>query len=975
MRIKACLTASSAALLLTVSGFVPVASAAEQEIETMVVTGSRIARDTFTTPAPVTVLTSEEMAAVGATNVGEFLSRIPQTVTAFNTSNNVFAAGSSGLQTQALRNLGSQRTLTLVNGKRFVSGQTPSVGYAVDLNQIPTSLVERIEIKTGGTSAIYGSDAIAGVINIILKDDFEGVEFTVQGSSPEDGDRSRYDLDLTLGSNFDRGNAWVHVGYSKDEGLSGLDRDISDRDLAYYTREALDAIGQPDIAAGENWLGSSFPPAGRMGDYLGDGTPFRSGLADQANSDRFNRASFRDIASPLERRQAAAGITYELMDNLTANILVNYSQTEIDTTYEPFPLDLNDSIWDIAKGGTGGMDVATGPMIPELLRTNLLADGVTNLNELGVNNTARRLTEFSGRGSDIDRRTIRFEGDVTYQFDNGFAAELWGTWGQTKADQQNNSGINAERAALALDVEVDPNDPTGNTLRCIDEDARQRGCAPFNVFGANTVSDAAVEYLSLNTQTDQKVEQAIIGLNLTGDMYFLPELPGGMIAFAAGVEYREEKGSETPDASVQAGVTTSNRILATDGQWDVTEGYMEVSVPVLTRLTLEGAYRYGDYSTVGGQDNWSLGFDAPVTDWARFRGTYSNAVRAPNVSDLFRGAGETFVNAQDICDGTTAASTGNAADNCRSVPAIADRIAADGVFALTQVEKQSTGGFNGGNPDANEETADTWTLGIVLTPTWEPLSNLQLAVDYYDIELSDVLTLPLRSDVVTNCYSVDPGAFDQDCPGSVPTGLQTLRNPNTGALLEINRSFLNQEDWTTKGVDIELSYSTDVADWWSSVGGVLSFNVLWNYLDEFEIKDNTTGSVNDEAGEILYPENRVYAGVTYTRDTWNLNWTVSWIDQAVDSNTPEETNENSGLLGEPLPDSANTCASRAYHTLSASYNPMEAIELFGGIRNLTDTDPCALTQFSKYGNTGTNTAAEMYDLTGRDYYIGFRTRF
>ena len=453
-------------------------------------------------------------------------------------------------------------------------------------------------------------------------------------------------------------------------------------------------------------------------------------------------------------------------------------------------------------------------------------------------------------------------------------------------------------------------------------------------------------------------------------MYFLPDLPGGTVAFATGVEYREEKGSEIPDAAVQAGVTTSNRILPTDGDWDVTEGYLEISAPIMEWLTIDGAVRYGDYSTVGGQTNWSLGFDAPITDWARFRGTYSDAVRAPNVSDLFSGAGENFATVTDVCDGTTNATTGVAAENCRSVPAIQQRIDDTGSFTLTQVEKQATGGFDGGNPDADEETADTWTLGFVLTPTWEPLRNLQVAVDYYDIELNDVLALTLRSDVVTNCYSVDPGVFDADCPGSVPGGVQTLRNPNTGALLEVNRSLNNQEDWTTKGVDVELSWSTDVGDWWSSVGGTLSFNVLWNYLDEFEIKDKATGAVNDEAGEIEYPDNRIYAGVTYTRDTWNMNWTISWIDQAVDSNTPDDGNENGAVIF-TLPDSANTCASRAYHTLSASYNPVESIELFAGVRNLTDEDPCVLGQITKYGNTGLNTNGAMYDLTGRDYYFGF----
>ncbi|NOX49898.1 MAG: TonB-dependent receptor, partial [Gammaproteobacteria bacterium] len=609
-------------LLLSTASFSQVAVAeAEATIEEVVVTGSRIARDTFTSTAPLTVLDAGEISAVGATNVGEFLSRIPQSIAASNSSNNVFASTASGLQLTSLRNLGSQRTLTLVNGKRFVSGITPSSGYAVDMNAIPAALIERIEIKTGATSAIYGSDAVAGVVNLIMKEDFEGIEIKVQSNQPEQGNRERYDIDIAMGSNFDNGNAWIAFGYSDDKGISASERDFSDTDLAYYTRGALDALGFPNRAPGDYWLGSSFPPGGRFGGFQGDGTPFRSGLADRPNSDRFNRANFRDLASPTERKYAAAGMTYSISDQLEAKVMVNYNQTEIQTTFEPFPLDLVSDIWDIPKGGTGGLDIATSPLLPALLRTNLLAAGLTNLNELAANTSSRRLVEFQGRGSGIDRRTFAIQSDLTYSFDNGTALELFASWGQTTANQQNNSGINAERTALALDVEV-----FDGAMRCVSEEARRFGCVPFNPFGVNTISAGAVEYVGLNTQTDQRVEQLVFGATLVGDMHFAPELPGGAIGYAVGFERRVEKGSETPDAAVQSGVTTSNKLAATAGRFDVDEFFGEVSLPVFDNFTVDAAYRVGDYSTVGKQSNWSVGLDWRVAEWARLRGTFSNAV-------------------------------------------------------------------------------------------------------------------------------------------------------------------------------------------------------------------------------------------------------------------------------------------------------------------------------------------------------------
>jgi outer membrane receptor protein involved in Fe transport len=946
------------------------AQSGETELEEVVVTGSRIPRDTFTTAAPLTVLDSVEIAAVGTTNIGEYLQNIPQTIAAINNSNSVFSNNSSALQTTALRNLGAERTLVLVNGKRFVSGQSPGDGYGVDLNAIPVPLIERVEIKTGGTSAIYGSDAIAGVVNFILKDDFEGVEVNLQTNQPQDGDRTRGEANITMGSNFDKGNAWVSVGYSSDSGLTAQDRDFSNTDLAYYGVEALEILGISG-APGDYWLGSSFPPGARMGSYNGDGTPFRSGLADRENSDRFNRALYRDLASPVDRTYGAAGIHYDITENVKAHTLITYNQTEIDTTFEPFPLDLVGDIWDIPKGGTGGLDVATSPLLPELLRTNLLADGITNLNQLAANTTSRRLVEFEGRGSNIDRRTFRMETGIEVEFSNGMWGELYGVWGQTKADQQVNSGINAERAVLALDAEVDPNDPTGQTLRCVSEEARRFGCSPFNVFGEGTISPEAVAYLALNTQTDQLVEQTVVGATLTGDIGGF-ELPGGAMAFAVGAEYREETGSEIPDAAVQAGVTTSNKILPTGGSYDVSEIFGELRVPIIKQLELSAAARWGDYSTVGEQTNFSLGIDAPITEWIRLRGTYSDAVRAPNVSDLFSGAGETFASVQDACDGVTNATAGNVGTNCRSVPAIQDRIDATGAFTLTQVERQSTGGFNSGNPLAGEETADTYTAGFVLTPRGGFLENFQLAVDYYSIELEGVLALPLRSDVVTNCYAVDPGVFDPTCPGPVQNGVQTLRDPATGVLIEVNRSLNNQENWNTSGIDVEIDYFAEIGP------GGLGVNLLWNMISEFDVIDNVTGTVNDEAGEILYPDNRAYLSVNYTMDRWGFYWTTAWIDAAVDSNTPELTNENSDTFGFPLvgPNAGgNECSAYGLHSVSASFNATDSLLFSLGIRNVLDEDPCALTQISKYGNTGTNTAAELYDVTGRDFYLTVRARF
>jgi outer membrane receptor protein involved in Fe transport len=953
--------ASAISLAVTVMG--PAALHAQEEgaapLEEVFVTGSRIARSTFTTQAPVTVITSDSINAVGATNVGEFLARMPQTVSEINASNEVFSNTASGLQLTALRNLGSERTLVLVNGRRFVSGLSPGAGYAVDLNAIPTALVERIEILTGGTSAVYGSDAVAGVVNIITKKDFEGVELDVQASVPEDPDRYKQTVSLSLGGNWDRGNAYISMNYDNDDGIDADDHFLG-TDIAYYDAVAVDALGL-DGGPRWDWLGSSFPPSGRFGGYQGDGSDFRSGLADQANSDRFNRGGFRDLVSPTERKMFAGGGTFEFSDQVSLSMEANYSLVEVETTFEPFPLDLNDNIWDIDRGGTGGLDVATNPLLDgNPLRQRLLDDGITNLNQLGLNNTARRTVEFGPRGSDIDRKTARVAVELNIDFDNDWNLNTFATWGETDTDQQTNSGINRERAALALDVVRDEN----GEIVCRSEAAVLQGCAPFDIFGANTISQEAVDYLAIAQSLQSTVEQYVIGTTLSGDTGF--ELGAGPIGFAVGIEYRDERGSETPDAAQQAGITTSNKILATDGQYDVTEGFAEVRVPLHELLTLEGAYRYGDYSTVDGIDSWKIGADSQIIEDIRLRGTISSSVRAPNVADLFAGAGETFATFTDVCDGTTNAGNDNISVNCRSVPAIQQRIDETGAFTLTQVEKQSTGGFQSGNPDVKEETADSWTVGMVLTPRFA--ENLQVAIDWYDIEIDDAITIVDRGTVVERCYNVSPSVFDPECDG------RTIRDPRAGALTQVNSGTSNEEKIYTSGLDVELSYFLELGDVTSWARGFLGVNVLYNYLDEYKIEAIADGTEDDETGEIEYPEHRANVEFTYGLNDLTVNWRMAFIDQSVDSNTPEEFNENSGVF-DVLDDSANTCAARVYHDIRGNWDFTESISAYVGVNNLLDQDPCILGQLTQYGSVGTNTNASMYDVTGREYYAGIKMRF
>tara|TARA_R110002072_G_scaffold59158_5_gene150773 strand:+ start:48310 stop:51189 length:2880 start_codon:yes stop_codon:yes gene_type:complete len=917
-------------------------------LEEVVVTGSRIRRSNADSPTPMTVIGSNEIKGIGTTNIGELLEKLPSSIAASNQSNSTFSTTSSGLVTNALRNLNQERTLTLINGKRFVSGFNPGSGYAVDMSTIPTAMVDRIEIITGGASAVYGSDAIAGVVNIILKDDYEGVSMNVRTGVSAESDREQTDIDIAIGGNFDRGNAWMTFGYSDEEGIHARDRSFSDTDII-----EADTTGD-GFSDDYVYLGSSFPPVGRFGGFLGNGQPFRSGIGDQANSDRFNRASSRQLLIPIERRYAAGGISYEINDDLSIKMMLGYNETATSSDIEPVPLDLNTNIFNTDVGQTGNYDIATSLVMPELLKQNLLASGAVDLTDLGNNVTARRLVEFGDRGGRADRTTIYGNLDLDYQINDDWAVNAYASWGSNKTTLVSNGNFNVERARQALDVEL-----VNGVVQCVDASARQAGCVPFNPFGLGTIDAAQVAYLSAATTFDAEVEQTVFGVNASGETPL--ELPGGRVGVAGGIEYRREEGNESPSGLVQSGIISGNAIAATGGEYDVTDYYVEARFPIIDQFIIEAAVRVGDYSTVGDLSTWKVGFDAPVLDWLRFRGTISESVRAPNITDLFAGAGETFASVPDICAGVTATSTNSptADANCRSIAPIAARIAATGAFTLTQVETQSTGGRVGGNPNVQEETAESFTIGAVIDVPM--VEGLVVAIDWYDIEIEDAIAITTRGNIVRRCFEVAASAFDPTCGGLV------VRD-SVGALVSVDSGSSNENNINTAGLDLDVSYNTELSDMNSSLRGNLNLSLLYNYIDEWELIGIESGIVDDRLGEILQPEHRWNLTAIYQLDDLSVTWRTRYWDEVVDSNTP--TLDTFGIDTNGFGKDINTKDAIFYHDLSAGYDVTDTINVYFGINNLFDEDPETLAQGSNYGGTGINTAGEAYDVIGRRYYAG-----
>ncbi|ABN61147.1 TonB-dependent receptor [Shewanella baltica] len=910
------------------------AFAAEEDgskVERIEVTGSRIKRTDMETTVPITVLSREDIAQTGAINVADILNSSPVTIAGSDQSNSAFTTSTVGLNTTSLRNLGDSRTLVLVNGRRFVSGVDPSSGYAVDLNAIPTSMIERIEILKSASSAIYGSDAVAGVVNIITRKDFDGVEVNAQTGISGESDRKTKTVSVTSGKTWSGGNAWISLGYDDDEGIKATDRDFSKQDLAILLDDDGNEYAGP--------VNSSFPPQGRIGKYNGDGTLY------SGTTGSFNRASYRQLVTPLERKYAAAGLTMELAENVSMFTELNWNTTKTkDSTIEPTPLDVVNDVWLKNRNGKGGMDI-NSPLIPDALRNALIADGITNLNQTSF---VRRLVEFGARSTDLERDTVRIATGVDWAIDDTWTSQTYLTWGRTDQSQDNGGQVNKERAALALDVIKDAN----GDLVCASELARLQGCVPLDMFGAGTVSDAAVKYIESPAKANGQAEQFVLGSSVTGSLPVA--LPGGDIGVAMGLEYREERGVYSPGDLAQTGASSTNQSDPTDGKLYSKDVYVEAILPVLENLEFDLAARYADHSITGGDWTWNAGLQYTPFESFKVRASAATAIRTPNISDLFGGRGETFGNVADPCDGVTAATTGNAAANCRAIQAVSDRIAADGAFTLTQAERQGTGGTQGGNPDVKAETADTWSAGII----WQIVDDLAFTLDYYDISVKDAISTTSRTTVLNRCFDVDASQFSQNCNGAA------IRDQK-GALIEVHSGTSNENNIDTSGIDAEFNYTTDLGP------GSFKAQLVWNYTNEYVVTGILSGEAIDYVGDVTHPEHRANLNLSYALDEMSFAWRMRYWDSVVDSVDESNGNFTDGASLTTF----NDIDAVIYHDVNASYTFANGWEAMVGVRNLFDKQPPLLPQGTNSGATGINTASEAYDVTGRYFYAGVTAKF
>jgi iron complex outermembrane recepter protein len=929
--------------------------------EMLVVTGSRIVRPEIEYSAPVQSLTAANIEASGDINITEFLLDSPALVGSLgnqrNSGSNTFF-GSVGIGLLDLRNLGTQRTLVLVNGRRHVNAYPGE--NSVDVNTIPVDLIDRVDILTGGVSAIYGADGVTGVVNFVMKRNFEGLRARMQAGISERGDAGNRFASVLFGKNFadGRGNVTVSYEYSKQDRFNERERDyLGDPSRNFQLlRDPADFPDSPtrfDRALFNNVSWADSAPNGAVDldfdgvpDFEGSGRVYdggqplsgSGGRAINSTSNTPTAGYFGDLAPGLQRHNVNVLTSFEVSPAVRFFAEGKYVRSDAVSFGQPsfdfFTLLADDNAYVNQRFGEAA------PFGALVTRDNF---------DLGVSQeTAKRDTYRAVIGMDGTLSSGERSGNLRY--------EISYVYGRADATTINANSRVQDRYFAAIDAVVDPrngqitcriNLPGQTTISGTNADLiadfglpnyvgapvsfRPGECVPLNILGEGVRSDAAQRFAMVNDVTRQNSEQHVLSGSLAGDLGFLFSLPGGPVAFAVGGEYRRESTKSTPGAFRQQGFYEGGAaILTSGGAFDVKEVFGEINVPLLAgvplaeRLSFGGAIRYSDYSTIGTTLTWQLnGTYAPIKDIA-FRATYSSAVRAPNITELFSPPQGTFLFLDDPCDPTfLAEGTTFRAANCNAALAAAGLTPAQILaFSPATDAQQSTSqpGLTGGNPNLRAETAKTWTAGVVLRPRF--IEGLSFTADWYDIKLQNAINTPDVNEVFKLCVDA-PNLNNAFCNSFE-------RAPGTGFLRNFVVSAQNVAAFTTSGLEVSLNYLLQPK--WKH--GTFNLRLVGGYLNDLTFLATIGGVPEQQRNRSFRPNYVGNMDLTWQNGPLSINYGLAWQGKTQRFTTIQ-------LNAQPdLVDPRYFFRKERWeHDISASYQVANKFTLFGGVNNFTNQQP------------------------------------
>jgi iron complex outermembrane recepter protein len=934
--------------------------------ERVEITGSRIKSLSEEGASPVSTITSADIKLDGNRNVESIVNNLPQ---AFAAQGATVSNGSSGTATVNLRNLGSNRSLVLVNGRRMPMGSPTDV--APDLNQIPAALIRRVEVLTGGASAVYGSDAVAGVVNFILDDKFQGVslelnhsffnhrqqnaqgvgtiiagrsatnpaEFKVPGNVSRDGESTSFSV--TLGSNFadGKGNGVVYLGYKRDNALLQRDRD--------YSACALGSAGATFVCGG-----SGTSATGRFTELNG-GRVFT--VTDAAGTSRlYNNGLDQYNFGPLNYFQRPS-------ERYSAGAFANYAMNDAFRVYTEFTMHDDLTVAQIAPGGVFG-NIATirndNPLLSNSLRTNLGIAAPGSEVDVVVQ---RRNVEGGGRRSEYRNTSFRslvgVKGDIGKISYDAYAIHARVIYSQNEENYFLDSRIDA-----ALDVEPDGS----GGAQCRSAAARAEGCVPYNVWRLGGITQQQLAYLQVSGFRKGSTSLEVVGANVSMDLgefgIRLPTAKAG-IGLSFGAERRREELILATDSNTAAGTLSGSGgpTPGLNGGYAVSEVFGEVQVPIIEGkafaelLAAKLSARSSSYEPGERTNTFGVGLEYSPVKPVKARASFNRATRAPNLVELYLPQGNNLFDlTADPCGGPTPART--AAECART-----------GVSAAQYgtIQNSPAGQYNflqGGNPQLKPETADSLTVGLVM----QPIRELTVSLDYFDIKVEDTIGVISPNTTLTKCLDTGNPVF---CANVQRDRLGTLWLLDDGRIKATN---INIGAIRTTGIDLQANFSQRI----SGYGG-FTFNFQGTRTSRFEVEEVPGDGTYDCVG--LYgpascrpptPKWRHRARAIWN-SPFNADLAVTWRHIAKVS---VETSSDQPLLRGPFSAVEAELAARNYLDLAVNWRPIKGLEVGVGVNNVLDKDP-PLTSLAGTGVGNGNTFPGVYDALGRKIFVNASYRF
>jgi iron complex outermembrane recepter protein len=937
-------------------------------LQEVVVTGSRIAREDYVAQSPIVTTPVESVQNSGVPTVDAFLLQLPQFQPGTGGFTNVSSGGLGvGQATLNLRGLGAVRTLVLLDGRRLQPGNAQSV---IDVNIIPSSAISGVEVVTGGASATYGSDAVAGVVNFKLRKSYSGGEISAQVGQSDRGDATTHQVSAIAGTDFagGAGSVMFAAEFADREPIGFREREFSSPtgNLAallgngYYAPTGSNLPTQAavnNVFASYGFAAGTVPRTVNLG-VNPDGTLFRSG----ATGTNYRSDGDECVVADGSGFGYDGNCTNNLQNGLRRGAALLRAQYEVSEHATLFAQGLFAHSFARGQGshpsatpfGAAGLTVpVTNPFIPADLRSLLAARSAPDASFTYV----KRIEQDGPRSFTASTDTYQALVGAEGRLGGDWSYEAYYSHGNTSPTDKAVAGVISVSALQQLLIA-----PDGGASLC---------AGGYNIFGPQPTSASCASFISRRTETTTDITQDELALNATGTIF---RVPAGDVALALSGSARQNEYATTPDPAIQAGdIASVVAVQPTKGTIRVREIAAEVLVPLLSdkflaqSLNLNGGYRYSHYNTSGGVSTYKLGLDWRVFAPLLFRGGYQKAVRAPNIAELFQPAGAVIANigappaSGDPCDVRTALRTGANGAAIRAL-CLAQGIPGTIVDSYNQANVGQPS-VTQGNPALSPETANSYTIGTVIEPGFlgRAVEQMSFSIDYYNIKIEETIATLGVQNTLNKCFNTD-GSNPNYSAANFFCSLIT-RNTQNGQISQASQPLLNLGGYRTDGVDAQIDWRAPLDSLGlPSAAGTLVSNLTVSYLNKFEIQQQQGNPFQDFTGTIAGTD--TYARWKYSGSLgyeWHqLQFGLRWRHVSAFKDSSVVTNPASAIAG---PDAVD------YFDIYGRFGIGEHLEVRAGVTNIGDVDPEQVGALRGFTNPA------VYDVIGRAYYLGLKVGF